>query len=156
MKNSSNRQNGAVLIVTLVMLLLMTLIAIGSMRGTVLQERMAGNLRDENLAFQTAEMAQRDAEQAARNRSVADWQTAALTTAWTNATTLSNQGQATYRMNPLPGVTIRKAGDSIEAGVPVTTSVIRIESRGLGSSQDSASTPAASSTVNISTLYIRR
>lgn len=156
MKNSVSRQRGAVLIVTLVMLLLMTLIAIGSMRGTILQERMAGNLRDESLAFQSSEMAQRDAEQAAKNRSIVDWQTTALTTNWTNAAALSTQGQATYRMNPLPGVTIRKAGDSVEAGAPITTSVIRIESKGLGSSQDSSSTPVASSAVNISTLYIRR
>ena len=43
-------QRGAILIVTLVMLLLLTLLALGSMRGTTLEERMAGNLRDESQA----------------------------------------------------------------------------------------------------------
>jgi len=160
MNKLPGQQNGAVLIVTLVMLLLMTLLAIGSMRGTVLQERMAGNLRDEHLAFQAAEMAQREAEQAAKNKSIAAWQATATTDEWTNAAALSGQGQATYRMNPLPGVTVRQAGDSLQAGQAVTTSVLRIETKGLGvaldapASGDGAGT--ASSTVEISTLYIRR
>ncbi|KXJ32826.1 MULTISPECIES: pilus assembly PilX family protein [unclassified Pseudomonas] len=159
MNKLPGQQNGAVLIVTLIMLLLMTLLAIGSMRGTVLQERMAGNLRDENLAFQAAEMAQRDAEQAAKNKSIAEWQSTATTDNWTDATDLSDQGQgrATYRMNPLPGVTIQKFGYSLEAGIPITTSVIRIETKGLGSAKDSSGdTQVASSIVNLSTLFIRR
>lgn len=48
-------QRGAVLIVGLIMLLLLTVIGLASIRGTDLQERMAGNMRDRNLAFQAAE-----------------------------------------------------------------------------------------------------
>lgn len=57
------RQRGAALIVGLVLLLVMTVLGVASMRGTTLQERMAGNLRDANLAFQAAEAALRDAEE---------------------------------------------------------------------------------------------
>jgi type IV pilus assembly protein PilX len=56
-------QHGAVLVVALVFLLLMTLLGVTAMRGTTLQERMAGNLRDNNLALQAAEAALREGEQ---------------------------------------------------------------------------------------------
>jgi len=55
-------QSGAVLIVTLIMLLLMTLIGVGSMQSTSLEEKMAGNMRDKSLAFQAAESALNAAE----------------------------------------------------------------------------------------------
>ncbi len=55
-------QRGAVLVVSLVILLVITMIAAGSMRGTILEEKMAGNTRDRNLAFQAAESAVREAE----------------------------------------------------------------------------------------------
>ena len=57
-----NGQRGAVLIVSLVMLLVITLIAVSSMQGTVLEEKMAGNTKDRNLAFQTTESGIREAE----------------------------------------------------------------------------------------------
>jgi type IV pilus assembly protein PilX len=56
------RQQGSVLLVSLIMLLLLTLVAVGGMQGTILQERMTGNLRDRDLAFQAAEAALREAE----------------------------------------------------------------------------------------------
>lgn len=55
-------QHGIVLITALVFLLLLTMLATGSMRDTTLQERMAGNLRDRSLALQAAEAALREAE----------------------------------------------------------------------------------------------
>lgn len=55
-------QCGAVLIIALVFLLLLTIIGVGAMRSAVLQERMAGNFRDLNVAFQAAEAAVRAAE----------------------------------------------------------------------------------------------
>ena len=58
-----SRQRGAVLIVSLIFLLVVTLIAVGSMRDTILEEKMAGNTRDRNLAFQSAESGMREAEQ---------------------------------------------------------------------------------------------
>lgn len=61
---SSNckRQRGTVLVVALIMLLLMTMIGLGSMRSTGMEERMAGNWRDVNIAIQAAEAALRDGE----------------------------------------------------------------------------------------------
>jgi type IV pilus assembly protein PilX len=53
----ANRQQGVVLVVSLIMLLLMTLIGITGMQTTSLEEKMAGNMRDRNLAFQAAESA---------------------------------------------------------------------------------------------------
>jgi type IV pilus assembly protein PilX len=55
-------QRGSVLLVSLIMLLLLTLVAVAGMQGTILQERMTGNLRDRDLAFQAAEAALREAE----------------------------------------------------------------------------------------------
>lgn len=55
-------QGGSALIVSLVMLLLISLIGVGSMQGTILQERMASNLHDRNIAFQASERALRVGE----------------------------------------------------------------------------------------------
>jgi type IV pilus assembly protein PilX len=57
-----NHQSGAVLIISLIMLLLITLIGISGSYGTGLEEKMAGNMRDESLAFQAAETALRAGE----------------------------------------------------------------------------------------------
>ncbi len=56
------QQAGAVLIVGLVLLLILTVIGLASIRGSDLQERMAGNMRDRNLAFQASEAALREGE----------------------------------------------------------------------------------------------
>lgn len=55
-------QGGTVLVVSLIILLLMTLIGITAMNTTSLEEKMAGNSRDRNFAFQAAESALREAE----------------------------------------------------------------------------------------------
>jgi len=55
-------QSGAVLIVSLIILLLLMLIGTTGMQSTSLEEKMAGNLRDKDLAFQAAESALKGAE----------------------------------------------------------------------------------------------
>lgn len=60
-------QNGSVLIVALIMLLLLTIIGLASIRGTSLQENMASNLRDSSIAFMDAETALREGQTEARN-----------------------------------------------------------------------------------------
>lgn len=60
--SSPKAQRGVVLIVGLIMVLLISLIALAAIRGSGLQELMAGNMRDRNLAFQAAEAGLRDAE----------------------------------------------------------------------------------------------
>lgn len=59
---SRGRQRGAVLVVSLLMLLVMTLIGITGVQVTSLEEKMAGNTRDRNMAFQAAEAGLRAAE----------------------------------------------------------------------------------------------
>lgn len=56
-------ERGAALVVALVFLLVMTVLGVSSMSTTTLQERMAGNLRDQNLAFQAAEAGLRAGEE---------------------------------------------------------------------------------------------
>jgi type IV pilus assembly protein PilX len=55
-------QSGAVLIVSLLLLLVMTVLALTASQTTRLQERMAGNARDLDLAFQASEAGLRAAE----------------------------------------------------------------------------------------------
>ena len=55
-------ERGAVLVVGLIMVLLISIIGVSAIRGSNLQEAMAGNMREHNLAFQAAESALRDGE----------------------------------------------------------------------------------------------
>jgi len=52
-----NRQQGAVLVVSLMLLLVMTLLSIASMSTSVMQEKMAANAQNTNRTFQAAESA---------------------------------------------------------------------------------------------------
>ncbi|MGH8551524.1 MAG: pilus assembly PilX family protein [Methylococcales bacterium] len=61
-KDSSSNQKGAALAVSLIMLLVLTLVGITGMQTTMMEEKMSGNGRDYNLAFQSAEIALRTAE----------------------------------------------------------------------------------------------
>ena len=58
----ARRQRGAVLIVSLMLLLVMTLLGLGASQSTRMQERMAGNQRDIELAMQGAEAGLRASE----------------------------------------------------------------------------------------------
>jgi type IV pilus assembly protein PilX len=53
------------MIVSLVLLVIVTLLALGSLRGVVLQSRMSGTTTDRSMAFEAAEAALRDAERRA-------------------------------------------------------------------------------------------
>jgi type IV pilus assembly protein PilX len=65
-KHSVIRQKGATLVVALLILLVLTMLGLASMQMSRMEERMAGNARDTNLAFQGAEAGLRDAEEALR------------------------------------------------------------------------------------------
>jgi type IV pilus assembly protein PilX len=56
------RQNGVVLVISLLMLLVLTLIGLAATRSTALEERMTANQNDTEVAFQAAEAALRDGE----------------------------------------------------------------------------------------------
>lgn len=57
-----SNQEGAILIVGLIVLLLMTLLGLSVMSGNAMEEKMAGNDRDRQIAFQAAEAALREGE----------------------------------------------------------------------------------------------
>lgn len=59
----STHERGMILIVAMVMVLLMTIIGLAAIRGSGLQERMAGNVRDLQMRFQAAEAGLRAGEQ---------------------------------------------------------------------------------------------
>lgn len=62
LRATRHRERGAALIVSLVMLLAMTILAVTAARTTSLQERMAGNLRQHAVAFEAAEATLRHGE----------------------------------------------------------------------------------------------
>jgi type IV pilus assembly protein PilX len=62
--NTFQKQQGFVLIVSLVFLLVMTVLVTGTMVGTTQNERMSGSYLDRNRAYQAAEQALRAGERA--------------------------------------------------------------------------------------------
>lgn len=68
--NSPKKQKGAVLIVALVILLVLTILGVTLMESSVVEERMAGNLLDRNVTFQAAEAALRAGEEWVDNQVV--------------------------------------------------------------------------------------
>lgn len=58
----AKRQSGAVLVIGLIILVVLTLLGVQGMRTNVAQERMAANMRERNVAFQAAESALRVGE----------------------------------------------------------------------------------------------
>ncbi len=146
-----NSQQGAILIVALIMLLLVTIIGLASIRGTSLQERMAGNLRDQELALQAAEAALRKGESIVVSKFEANTLNT-LATADQAGTYSSFPGVAkdpTYVLKQL--ATLKT---STEAGVPTDEEglIVRIQSVGYGLAQDAANTP--SSTSELSSVFL--
>jgi len=74
MSGYRKKQSGVALIISLVVLLLLTLITMTAMQVTSLEEKMAGNMKNRNIAFQSAESALREAETLIANDSpTIDW-----------------------------------------------------------------------------------
>jgi len=59
----TQHQSGSVLIISLIVMLVLTILGVSGMKSAVLEEKMAGNVRDTQLAFQAAEATLREAEQ---------------------------------------------------------------------------------------------
>jgi len=62
-----SKERGAVLMVGLIILVVLTLLGVQAMRTNVAQERMSYNMRERNLAFQASESALRVGEGAEEN-----------------------------------------------------------------------------------------
>lgn len=52
---NKRQQQGMTLIIAMIFLLILTLLGVTAMQGTVVEERIAGNTRDKDMAFQSAE-----------------------------------------------------------------------------------------------------
>lgn len=66
-----SRQSGAVLLVALIFLIILTLLGISNMQSGLMEEKMAGAFRDRNgLAFESAELALREGEKYLNNVAV--------------------------------------------------------------------------------------
>lgn len=61
-RHQRQHEQGAVLVTGLIFLVVLTLLGVSAMSVNALEERMAGNSRDLNIAFQAAESGLRDAE----------------------------------------------------------------------------------------------
>lgn len=70
LKRSANKssQSGAVLVVSLVMLLILTLIGISGMSSVTLEEKMVSNMQNANKSFQGAEAALNECEMFLRDQ----------------------------------------------------------------------------------------
>lgn len=60
--NIPHFQNGVVLLISLIMLVVLTLIAVVGMKSSIMQEKLAASAMDQSIAFQAAESGLRDAE----------------------------------------------------------------------------------------------
>lgn len=67
-RNALPSQRGAALITSLILLVVLTVVGVSSLANTVLEERMAGNMRDRQIAFQAAEAALRGGEREIANK----------------------------------------------------------------------------------------
>ena len=154
---SLENQHGAALIVALVMLLVMTVLGVTAARNTNLQERMAGNLRDSNLAFQSAERALREGETFLRGATVPPFtgadgllamqDEAGLPSFWdaydwagnsrAAAGVLDVDSDPLYVIEELPAVPIE--GGSERFGALPDAGFYRVTARGVGGTADAVS-----------------
>lgn len=153
-------QTGSALIISLIMLLIISLLAIGGLRSTILQERMSANLHDRELAFQAAEAALRAGERFLattppdtipnangiydlNNAGTPDWLAANAPSASTSAISFEDDnpamdGVAVQPQYFIERIGITPAGTETEIGTarpPV--SYYRITARGFGGTAES-------------------
>lgn len=154
-------QHGAVLIVSLLLLVVLTLLGVAGMRNTTLEEKMAGNSRDIQLAFNAAEAALRQAESYLQQASlpafvaydgtntggyympdtsiwkIVDWSD--IDDGSGNGMVLSAGTTALPGLAAQPAVYIEEmpavtSGGSLEAGVALDYGMYRITARAVGGS----------------------
>jgi type IV pilus assembly protein PilX len=169
------RQAGAALMMALVFLMLMTLLGTAAMRSSALQEQMAGNSRDWNLAFQASEAALREAENFLRVTPVLPefedddgfyLVNSADRPVWTGEALSDGNGFITYAAD-LDGTAdrpryyieelsmVRPAGTETETGTPMEEiPYYRITAVGYGAAVSDDGTPVTS--VVLSTVYRNR
>ncbi len=154
-----DQQQGAVLIVSLIFLIVMTLIGLSSMQSTIVEEKMAGNMRDQSIAFQAAETALRAGElylgtpilpvfngtngfyqPASGNTGLVIWETVD----WSDPNqviTVSNLDIAGTIQNPVyileELAEVSDSTGSLEAALPKISAFYRVTAQGFGNSTSS-------------------
>lgn len=152
-------QQGFTLVVALVFLAVLAVLGVSVARNSSMDERMAGNTRDRDLAFQAAEAALRDAEAdmfpgyladpfdgstpglipyAPNGNNPAYWQ------AYNWAAASQEATAALANVDAKPRYVIERKPDTITpanppaAPLPITVRHYRVTARGVGSSADAA------------------
>lgn len=156
------QQRGVVLFLALVVLLIITILGVSGLQTTTLEERMAANSRDRDLAFQAAEAALVDAERMLSSATLPPFANAtgryqldaANRPIWVGAGPQAGNGVITFSVNrPGPGdqapalagvarqpeyfveqfPVARMPGGSLEAGLPGDElTFFRVTARGFG------------------------
>lgn len=96
-------QRGVALIVSLILLIIITVIGLAAIRNTTLQEKMASNLQDRQIALQNSEAALRIAQGLLQANSA---------TIWRNCTDASTQCDS----NPSAQATVANAWQTVPTG----------------------------------------
>lgn len=150
---SRQRQAGVALLTGLIFMVVLTLLALAAMRTTTLEERMSGNARDRDMAFQSAEAALRAGEQVLQGASLPAFASgtaytpriaaATLTTYWQNTHDWPNQSVAAWQpagTSAAPQYVIEGMGatacpgGSLAIGPASGGGVYRVTARGVGRS----------------------
>jgi type IV pilus assembly protein PilX len=150
------QQRGAVLIVSLLILILLTLLGLTAIQAGTVHERIAGNTRNLDVAFQAAEAALREAEDRLdnpavplTNGSVAGWYhwSQAPAPAWKAPATWDANPNIDYTLAADDGWAVARApefaieelppmpdtGGSLDGSAPVSEDVMyRVSARGFG------------------------
>lgn len=148
-------QTGVALITGLIFMVVLTLLALAAMRTTTLEERMSGNARDRDMAFQSAEAALRAGEQVLQGASLPVFAsgtaytpriaTATLTTYWQSTHPWSTQSVVAWQpagTSSAPRYVIEVmgaaacAGGGLGIGPKAGCGVYRVTARGVGRSAD--------------------
>ena len=136
--NRLKSQRGATLIISMIFLLILSIIGLAGMEVTGLEERMAGNMRDRNMAFQSAEATLRNGEAFLENTAVlpafdgtaglyavpingdknwdiVDWTSSAAVRSYTGSGFDELASSSAFIIEDLAAAS---ASDSLEVGVP--------------------------------------
>lgn len=144
---SISRQAGITLAVTLIFLIMLAVFGVTAMRSNSLQERMAGNTRNRDLALQAAEHALRDAE-----ATLTTWRTSSFPTSgctdglcvrddnrdtgyWRNIDNWGSYRSPAGTINQVaeqPRYVVEKLDTKSEGTPPTTYEYYRVTARGVG------------------------
>ena len=112
-----SKQRGAALFVSLMMLILVTILGVTGVRLVSLEERMAGNSYDRNIAFQVAEAALRAGEKVAEDQTTP----ARASVAWTDVSSDELNLEDFNLLNNAPRYRVEYLGDNLPCPRQVTS-----------------------------------